>query len=147
MGYLGGVNTMKSLVCIMDKQGVFTIISTSTKTNMASPETLGMGGYQYTPHADPSTGGTWTSIKMRTPYPWSPFGGGGLVLVPGAAGDKDVLMHFFPTSLSGNVIGVAVFDTELKSFSLLSNWTMVSALRCGLFGVGREGHVYSTAGC
>ncbi|KAF9147604.1 hypothetical protein BG015_010722 [Linnemannia schmuckeri] len=87
MGYLGGMNILKSMLCNVDKQGVFTIIATSTKTSINSPETLRMGGYQYTPHADPKTGGTWTTILMKDPYPWSSSGAGGLVSVPaGSAG-------------------------------------------------------------
>ncbi|KAH7049751.1 hypothetical protein BKA57DRAFT_461130 [Linnemannia elongata] len=125
--YLQGMNILKSMLCSVDKQGVFTIIATSTKTSMNSLETLGMGGYQYTPHADPTTGGTWTTILIKDPYPWSSVRSGGLVSVPAAtAGGKDTLMHVFPTSSSGDTIGVGVFDPFTKSFSLQSNWTLPS---------------------
>ncbi|KAF8947735.1 hypothetical protein BGZ47_008107 [Haplosporangium gracile] len=127
MGYLGGMNILKSMLCNVDKRGVFTIIATSTKTSINSPETLRMGGYQYTPHTDPKTRGTWTTILMKDPYPWSSSGAGGLVSVPaGSAGGKNVLMHVFPTSSSGDAIGFGVFDPLTKSFSLQSNWTLPS---------------------
>lgn len=126
--YLQGMNILKSMLCSVDKQGVFTIIATSTKTSINSPETLRMGGYQYTPHADPTTGGTWTTILMKDPYPWTSARSGGLVSVPaGTAGGKDVLMHVFQTSSSEDAIGVGIFDPFTKSFSLQSNWTLVSA--------------------
>ncbi|KAF9550506.1 hypothetical protein EC957_000180 [Mortierella hygrophila] len=125
--YLQGMNILKAMLCSVDSQGVFTIISTSTKTSINSPETLGMGGYQYTPHADPTTGGTWTTILMKDPYPWSSLRSGGLVSVPaGTAGGKDVLMHVFQTSSSEDSISVGVFDPFTKSFSLQSNWTLPS---------------------
>ncbi|KAF9929808.1 hypothetical protein FBU30_001182 [Linnemannia zychae] len=125
LGYLSGMNILKTILCHVDSKGVFTIIATTTKSSINDPENLPPGGYQYTPDPNNSGTGTWSKITFKEPYTWSGLSGGDLVTVPGTGGN-DVLMHVFSVSSVGNAIGMGVFDPTTKAFEMKSNWTLVS---------------------
>ncbi|KAF9911630.1 hypothetical protein EC991_002748 [Linnemannia zychae] len=126
LGYLSGMNIMKTILCNVDKQGVFTIIASTTKKSPSDAENFPQGGYQYTPNADGSSGGSWSKITMTEPYPWSGIGRASLTNIPGLNGGKDVVAHVFSHSNIEDTVSVAILDPVSKSFAIKSNWTLSS---------------------
>ncbi|KAK3814771.1 MAG: hypothetical protein J3R72DRAFT_461662 [Linnemannia gamsii] len=125
LGYLSGMNILKTILCNVNRQGVFTIIASSTKKSPTDPENFPQGGYQFAPNADGSSGGgSWSKVSMTEPYPWDTIGQTSLTSVPGANGGKDVLVHVFSTSTTGDTISISIFDPVTKAFAIKSAWTL-----------------------
>ncbi|KAF9126461.1 hypothetical protein BGW39_006606 [Mortierella sp. 14UC] len=123
-GYLSGMNILRSILCTVDKQGVFTIIASTMKKSSSDPENLPQGGYQFTPNADGSSGGNWSKISMTEPYPWNVIGRASLTSVPSPNGGKDVVAHVFASSNIADIISVGILDPVSKTFTIKSNWTL-----------------------
>lgn len=64
---------------------------------------------------------------MTEPYPWKVIGQASLTSIPDPNGGKDVVAHLFATSNIVDTISVGILDPVSKTFSIRSNWTLVSS--------------------
>ncbi|KAG0063987.1 hypothetical protein BGZ89_009466 [Linnemannia elongata] len=95
-----GSDMGKNVVCHVDNQGVFTLLSMFSKSPISQPS-----GYQYSPATN-----TWTNITTSPGYKWGNASGKTLFTVNGSS---STLMHIYKgTALNGS--NIAVYNSKTR---------------------------------
>lgn len=97
---ISGISMDTNVVCHVDNQGVFTLLSTFSKSPIDRPS-----GYQYNPATK-----SWTNIATSPGYKWGNAAGKALFTVNGSS---STLMHIYPgTALDGS--NIAVYNPKTR---------------------------------
>ncbi|ORY98391.1 hypothetical protein BCR41DRAFT_226218 [Lobosporangium transversale] len=116
--YLTGTTSSKGFVCHVDKQGVYSVLSTSSKYAKDDETRSRPRGYQY----NPVNGGTWNNLDVSDGYKWSsPYDS-----VIGSA--EGVMMQFYSTDIIDR--SITVFNMDSRKFEQQnSTWYLPSSGR------------------
>jgi hypothetical protein len=114
---LQGLASIKSFICHVDNQGVFTILSSSSKSFAADQAPTQPRGYQY----DPANGGAWSNVDVTDGYKWS------IVTKSTMFTLNNQLIHMYNKDIVSDTITVAILDKTTRTFvPQNATWSLVS---------------------
>ncbi|KAK3807765.1 MAG: hypothetical protein J3Q66DRAFT_417917 [Benniella sp.] len=101
---LQGLASIKSFICHVDNQGVFTILSSSSKSFAADQAPSQPRGYQY----DPANG--WSNVDVADGYKWS------IVTESTMFTLNNQLIQVYNKDIVSDTITVAILDKTTRTF-------------------------------
>ncbi|KAF9185408.1 hypothetical protein BGZ51_001058 [Haplosporangium sp. Z 767] len=107
---LNGLASTSSFNCYIDPKGVFTILSTASKSFAGDQTRDRQRGYQY----NPADGGRWSNVDVTDDYEWNIVNGGNIFSVPN--GESQVLMQVYRTNITVDTITLAMFNAASMTF-------------------------------